>query len=168
MGESYNGESYNKDIVNEFANNFDNITENNIGEEDTIKDSLNDNEPFEESVENISKNLEEKLMPEKQEKETNESIINKNICDIDRLPKKPNNIEQSKENSVNFVNGKIQWLLKSPSKLYDNFYQDKREVIEKFTPGGHLPFESWAKELIDCIFEKSELPPSFIDITLYS
>ena len=40
--------------------------------------------------------------------------------------------------------------MESPSKLYNNFYQTKRELIEKFTPGGHIPFESWTSELINC------------------
>ncbi|KKM93024.1 hypothetical protein LCGC14_1212580 [marine sediment metagenome] len=51
---------------------------------------------------------------------------------------------------INFKNGKIEFFLESPSKLFDQFYGYKRELVEDLTPGEQLLFDDLTRELIGC------------------
>lgn len=60
------------------------------------------------------------------------------------------------EETNEIVDGEgIKWLLKSPSSLYDNFYQSKKEFIQQFTMGEPLPFDKWFQELNNCSVDVS-------------
>ena len=60
---------------------------------------------------------------------------------------------EPKNNSVKkiiFKDGKIEFFLESPSKLFDQFYGYKRELVEDLTPGEQLSFNDLTRELLDC------------------
>lgn len=85
--------------------------------------------------------------------ETKEEVEEKKI---DNLDKKEEKVEAEPEaesedvrviKHVKLVDGKVSWLLKSPSEKYDNFYSEKEEVIPQLLCDGPIPFSEWHKEL---------------------
>ncbi len=50
---------------------------------------------------------------------------------------------------VSIVDDRIQWLLDSPSAMYDAFYEKKKELINIFMVGGQVEYIKWMNELAD-------------------
>jgi hypothetical protein len=44
---------------------------------------------------------------------------------------------------------KVNWSMKSPSEMYDNFYRKKKVVLDSCIFGGQIEFSLWARELED-------------------
>jgi len=61
--------------------------------------------------------------------------------------------QEKRSRELIIEDGEVQWILESPSRLYDTFYSDKKEVISSITDGFHIPFGNWTGELIDCRVE---------------
>lgn len=59
--------------------------------------------------------------------------------------------EEDNEEEIGFIqNNQILWMLDSPSKIYDNFYKSKSELVSIGLRGGCLPFDDLTEELIQC------------------
>jgi len=78
----------------------------------------------------------------KEEAKEEESII------VNEIPEK-----KSKGNLIKkmtFKDGKIEFFLDSPSRLFDQFYAFKRELVEELTPGEQLAFDDLTSQLLKC------------------
>ena len=42
---------------------------------------------------------------------------------------------------------KIEWMLESPSAMYNSFYQRKRDLLFKYMVGGQIEYKRWTQEL---------------------
>ena len=42
---------------------------------------------------------------------------------------------------------KIEWMLKSPSSMYNSFYQKKRDLLFRYMVGGQIEYKRWTQEL---------------------
>ena len=127
----------NKEAIDDFVNMFD--VENKNIEKEEEKESQ---ESFSSLVDELSEDI--SLLDKKKSK------TSKKIPQKEEIVEEKEVLNNNEKKEIKFVNGEIQWLLKSPTKLYDKFYQRKKELIEEFTKGGHLPFERWTVELLDC------------------
>jgi len=113
--------------MTEFSEFIDEITDKSkdLGEEKDSSDLSHSSEP----------------LIQIQEDEENEE-------DEEKDNSEENKIEDTKR-KLKIVDGKIEWMLESPSGLYDSFYEKKKELVD-ILPGEYLPFDKWAKELIEC------------------
>ena len=46
-------------------------------------------------------------------------------------------------------NDKIEWMLESPSSMYESFYAKKRNLLFKYMVGGQMEYKRWTQELED-------------------
>ena len=105
----------------------------------------------------ISKSIEDQSDIEEKNTDTLIEIdddIEINGEDIEVVEEKQEEIRgESKEEDilkeVSIVNDEIQWVLDSPSAMYDKFYNKKKELINTFMIGGQVKYSQWMSELAD-------------------
>lgn len=72
---------------------------------------------------------------------------------------KSNENENSKNVDVQspiIVNGKVQWIIKSPSRLYDPFYKVKIEFIQHLSNREQLNFDKLSQEISECSVDMND------------
>ena len=131
----------NQDTFDEFKSMFDVPVERSIisEEHDFQEEGM---EEFDKLVVDVSDVIE---LAEEDESVVEDIVIEKKL---DKEEEEKREEEPKQENIEN--DKKMQWLLKSPSTLYNEFYSLKKEMINKCTPRGFLPFEELTQELLDC------------------
>jgi len=120
------------------CDDFDSLPEMEIKEEpvEEIKE-----EPVEEPKEEVKEVVADML-------EFHNDIKEKEIKTIPETPSPA--IDQVGTENYSMMDGdKVQWSLKSPSEMYDTFYQKKKVVLESCLVGGQVEFSLWTKELED-------------------
>ena len=125
-----------KKEVAEFKNMFDTPVGKTL-----INDDISDDM---ETFDSLSDSIGDRLPGKKEiiENPKSESEAKVEEIKVEEIEK-----EQQEEN---IEEGGVQWFLKSPTPLYDEFYSLKKDMINRCTPGGYLPFDDWTNELIDC------------------
>jgi len=163
----------NNDIINEFKEMFEiNVQERdetNINNEDFDKlaeDVSDEILNFDKKGEHIEKKtpkdiIEEVCIANKETEEINifeenenkkeEKIISNEIDkNSDSVEKNILDTKEEKNNNIYTEIDETGWLLKSPSRLYDIFYEKKKEAIYRYSNGEQLDFEKYINELIHC------------------
>ncbi len=139
------------EMFNEVDNTSEEDSKKNGSLDDSLKEEKEDISDFVDQIEDKGKDLGEGKDPSLQLIELPESLISE---EQEEQEEEQESIEKASETTreLKIVNGEIQWMLESPSGLYNAFYKDKREFIKYCLEnvGGYLPFDKWAKELIDC------------------
>jgi len=104
------------------------------------KEDSNSNTVIEEKVEEINFDDFDALPEEKKEIENKEKIEDKEVKKIDVI------VDNSE---IGFVGDKVEWILKSPTPLYNNLYDRKKELVEltENQLGGQINFKELNKEL---------------------
>ena len=154
---SNNNSSDNKENAHEVVKKMckeDNNSTNKKEETVEFDDNNDDFDSLPENKEVIENKKETEIdfdfIPEK--KENKEEINKKTVVDI---------IVDNTE--IDFVGDKVKWILKSPTPMYNKFYDRKKELVELTEKklGGQLNFRTLNKELedahvnvIDEIFDK--------------
>lgn len=83
-------------------------------------------------------------------KKETEQIINNVVNSYDEIKEKESVLDEIKVKSCSMIkDDKMQWSLKSPSVMYEPFYQQKKVVLDSCIIGGQVEFSLWTKELED-------------------
>ena len=169
-----------KELFNDISSRDRDDSKNSISEnyfEETVKDVSKELEKVEKGAVIINNNEDAHEVVKEMCKEDNNSDIvveekveEINFDDFDALPeekkeiKNKEKIEEKIENKetkkidvivnnveIGFVGDKVQWILKSPAPLYNNFYDRKKELVEltENQLGGQINFKALNKELRD-------------------
>jgi hypothetical protein len=85
---------------------------------------------------------------EVKEEEVKEEEVKEEAVKEEEVKEEEVKEEEVKEEET--YNGQVQWFLDSPTPLYNDFYLLKKDMINRCTPGGYLPFDEWTNELIGC------------------
>ena len=150
--------------------------------EDNTTNNKEKEKKEEEEEEEIDNDDFDSLPEEKKE----EVIENKKETDIDFdfIPEKKENKEEETKKidvivdntEIGFVGDKVEWMVKSPTPMYNKFYDRKKELVELTEKklGGQLGFRGLNKELedahvnvIDEIFDKDIVRKKMEEVQQY-
>jgi len=113
-------------------------------------DSIDHLSEKEEKIEQDNEPVEIGPLPGEEEMEDNnkqEEVEDNNKEEVEKTEEDNEEEYIEAETGIKIINGQVQWLLESPSKIYNRFYETKRELVFNILGNCQIPFDKYRKEL---------------------
>jgi len=144
-----------EDSSNELLKELDVSKEPSSAVEEAIKDGIKKSQENEEKVENNEGEVEENpnIVVESESEDERIPDILEEVDSIEKdRTQKEEAIDKRQENmdtsaTITPQSSSPQWRLESPDPKFDNFYQQKRSMLNRILLGGPLPFDRLMNEL---------------------